>query len=150
MTSSNTYKCQIGKNLITKLEFFLGHSGSHVSDLNIMRIKTKTPPGMSNLAYKLGQIGPQMGQVWDFFQITFSTSDLKISQICPFWGQFDPIGCQIRQPCVVCQPLCSGMPELAPKLSQIGTKCQMGHIWDFLRSLLFQCVLARCHIWGQT
>ena len=57
---------------------------------------------------KVGQIGPKMGEIQEFFRSDFSAfgapapnalkSDLKKSRICPIWGQSDPLWSQTSQP----------------------------------------------------
>ena len=57
---------------------------------------------------KMGQIGPQIGQIRDFFRSDFSTfgagapnalkSDLKKPRICPIWGQSEPLWSQTYHP----------------------------------------------------
>ena len=57
---------------------------------------------------KVGQIGPQMGQIRCFFISDFSAfgagapnalkSDLKKTRICPIWGQSDPLWSQTYHP----------------------------------------------------
>ena len=39
---------------------------------------------------KVGQIGPQFGQIWDFFRSDFSTFWLA-ELICPIWSQSDSL-----------------------------------------------------------
>ena len=51
---------------------------------------------MANLASKLGLIGPQMWQIWEFLRsVSVHFGSARI------WGQFDPFGCQIWHPALV-------------------------------------------------
>ena len=49
----------------------------------------RAPHSDGRFGSKVGQIGPQIGQIWDFFRSdepNVLKFDLKNSRMCPIWG----------------------------------------------------------------
>ena len=73
---------------------------------------------------QIGSDWPQMGQIWDFFDPKCTETGLKDSQICPIWGQSDPIW----------------MPYLTP-LSLKPTAFQQAQIWMSYWTEVYQNII---------